>query len=84
MLTTSQRINALAWEANNRKISYGALDKILSYESREEIYRRYEEKLIQEKCEEQARLKAGKKRVRLTNVYLSEWPKRKQDEDERG
>lgn len=64
MLTKSQKLEAVAWAARNENRSYGEFSATLTETRVEEIYAEFEAKLIRDRQEEQARLKAAEKASR--------------------
>lgn len=57
MLEDSQKINAIAWEAKKRNLSYGIFSSMLTEEIKQQIYKEYEKYLL-------AKKEAEKKRIR--------------------
>lgn len=48
MLEDSQKINAIAWEAKRRNLSYGVFSAMLTEENKQQIYKEYEKYLLTE------------------------------------
>ena len=57
MLEDSQKINAIAWEAKRRNLSYGVFSAMLTEENKQQIYKEYEKYLL-------AKKEAEKKQIR--------------------
>ncbi len=57
MLDDSQKINAIAWEAKKRNLSYGIFSSMLTEEIKQQIYKEYEKYLL-------AKKEAEKKQIR--------------------
>lgn len=61
MLTKFQKLEAVAWAAKNEGRSYGEFSATLSERRAAAIYEAFEAKLIHDREEEQARLKAAER-----------------------
>lgn len=46
MLEDNQKINAIAWEAKKRNLSYGIFSSTLTEENKKQIYTEYEKYLM--------------------------------------
>lgn len=58
VLTPNERINAIAWAAKQKHLSYGAYQSQLTEEERDKVYLEYAELLRQRRRDEQMRLAA--------------------------
>lgn len=64
-LTPNERINAIAWAARQRNLSYGAYQARLTNEERDQVYLEYAEHLRQRRQEEQSRLASYTRRMAI-------------------
>ncbi|MCI8877313.1 MAG: hypothetical protein HFI77_15200 [Lachnospiraceae bacterium] len=62
MLEDSQKINAIAWEAKKRNLSYGIFSSMLTEEIKQQIYREYEKYLLAKKEAEKKRIRTYSKK----------------------
>ena len=62
MLEDNQKINAIAWEAKKRNLSYGIFSSTLTEENKNKIYTEYEKYLRIKKEAEQERIRKFSKK----------------------
>lgn len=62
MLEDNQKINAIAWEAKKRNLSYGIFSSTLTEENRKQIYTEYEKYLLIKKEAEKERIRKFSKK----------------------
>ena len=62
MLEDSQKINAIAWEAKRRNLSYGVFSAMLTEENKQQIYKEYEKYLLAKKEAEKKRIRTYSKK----------------------
>ena len=62
MLEDSQKINAIAWEAKKRNLSYDIFSSMLTEEVKQQIYREYEKYLLARKEAEKERMRKCSKK----------------------
>lgn len=66
MLEDNQKINAIAWEAKKRNLSYGIFSSTLTEENKKQIYTEYEKYLrIKKEAEKERIRKFSKKNTTL-------------------
>lgn len=68
MLKNSQKIDALAWKAEQEKVSYGVFSAALTDSKKKQAYKEYEEYLCAKQKEEERRLKQAKKAKKKPTV----------------
>ena len=73
-LTANERINAIAWAAKRRNLSYGAYQARLTDEERDRVYLEYAEHLRQRRQEEQDRLSSYTRRMSIRAKDRKKWP----------
>ena len=62
MLDDSQKINAIAWEAKKRNLSYGIFSSMLTEEIKQQIYKEYEKYLLAKKEAEMKQIRKYSKK----------------------
>ncbi len=62
MLEDNQKINAIAWEAKKRNLSYGIFSSTLTEENKKQIYTEYEKYLRIKKEAEKERIRKFSKK----------------------
>ena len=67
MLEDSQKINAIAWEAKRRNLSYGVFSAMLTEENKQQIYKEYEKYLLKKKEAEKERIRKYSKKKKRDN-----------------
>ncbi len=67
MLEDSQKINAIAWKAKKRNLSYGIFSAMLTEENKQQIYKEYENYLLAKKEAEKERIRKYSKRKKRDN-----------------